>query len=96
MVMATGTKNNARLNFRLRSDLKAVIEAAAAMLGQSVSEFAVSTLVQAARTVIQERSRTDLSNRDRDLFVALLDDAEAEPNKALAGAAARYKKRLGR
>jgi uncharacterized protein (DUF1778 family) len=37
-----------------------------------------------------------LSNRDRDRFIALLDDAGAEPNKALAGAAATYKKRLGR
>jgi uncharacterized protein (DUF1778 family) len=94
--MATGAKNDARLNLRLHPELKAVIEEAAATLGQSVSDFAVSTLVQAARTVIEERSRTELSNRDRDLFVALLDDAEAEPNKALTAAAGRYKKRLGR
>jgi uncharacterized protein (DUF1778 family) len=94
--MATGTRHDARLNFRLRADLKAVVEEAAAALGQSVSDFAVSTLVQAARTVLEERNRTELSNRDRDRFIALLDDAAAGPNKALTGAAARYKKRLGR
>jgi len=46
--------NDARLNFRLSSELKQTIEQAAAVLGQSVSEFAVSTLVEFARKVLQE------------------------------------------
>jgi uncharacterized protein (DUF1778 family) len=75
--------------------LKAVIEEAAAALGQSVSDFAVSTLVQTARTVMRQRSVTELSNRDRDVFIALLDDVNAKPNKALADAAKRYKKHFG-
>ncbi len=92
--MATGARD-ARLNFRLPSDLKEVIEEAAASLGQSVSDFAVSTLVQQARSVIEQQHFTILSNRDRDRFIALLDDAEARPNAALVKAAKRYKKRLG-
>jgi uncharacterized protein (DUF1778 family) len=44
--------------------------------------------------VIQQQHLTELANRDRDVFVALLDDTAARPNKALA-AAARYKKHLG-
>ncbi len=51
--MAGQIRNEARLNFRLPADLKAVIEEAAATLGQSVSDFAISTLVQTARTVLQ-------------------------------------------
>ena len=90
--MATGARD-ARLNFRLPTDLKEVIEEAAATLGQSVSDFAVSTLVRQARTVIEQRNVTVLSNRDR--FIALLDDAEARPNPALLKAAKRYKKQLG-
>ena len=86
---------DARLNVRLPSELKAVIEEAAATLGQSVSDFAVSTLVQTARSVLHQQSVTELSNRDREIFVALLDDAGARPNKALAEAARRYKKHLG-
>jgi hypothetical protein len=39
---------------------------------------------------------TELSNRDRDIFIALLADAEARPNKALAAAARTYKKYAGR
>ncbi len=92
--MATGARD-ARLNFRLPTDLKEVIEEAATTLGQSVSDFAVSTLVRQARTVIEQRNVTVLSNRDRDRFIALLDDAEARPNPALLKAAKRYKKQLG-
>ena len=92
--MATGARD-ARLNFRLPSDLKEVIEEAAASLGQSVSDFAVSTLVQQARSVIEQRNGTTLSDRDRDRFITLLDDAEARPNAALVKAAKRYKRSLG-
>jgi uncharacterized protein (DUF1778 family) len=95
MSAQANTDNDARLNFRLSADLKAVIEEAAAMLGQSVSEFAVSTLVQTARLVLRQQSVTELTNRDRDIFVALLDDADAKPTKALADAARGYKKHLG-
>jgi len=86
----------ARLNFRLSPELKEVIEAAAAHLGQSVSDFAVSTLVQSARGVIHEHDVTTLSNRDRDIFLALLDDADAKPNETLKKAAERYKRHLGK
>lgn len=92
--MATGARDS-RLNFRLPSDLKEVIEEAAASLGQSVSDFAVSTLVQQARSVIEQRNVTVLSNSDRERFIDLLDNADARPNAALTKAAKRYKKHLG-
>lgn len=93
--MPTETQNDARLNFRLSSDLKTIIEEAAAALGQSVSDYAVSTLVRNARAVLQQAQVTNLSNRDRDLFIAMLDDEDAKPNKALSDAAKRYKKQIG-
>ncbi len=93
--MSQRVKSDARINVRLPSELKAVIEAAAAQLGQSLSDYAISTLVQNARSVLQEHNVTILSNRDRDLFVALLDDADVRPNKALREAAKRYKKHFG-
>ncbi|MDG3004907.1 DUF1778 domain-containing protein [Paludisphaera mucosa] len=92
--MATGSRD-ARLNFRLPSDLKEVIEEAAASLGQSVSDFAVGTLVEHARSVVERNHATVLSGRDRDRFMAILDDADARPNAALVKAAERYRKRLG-
>src|SRR5258708_7017289 len=86
----------ARLNFRLPAELKEEIEAAAAYLGQSVSDYALATLVQNARGVIQQHDVTVLSNRDRDIFLALLDDADAKPNRALMEAAAKDKKHFGK
>lgn len=82
-------------DFRLGSDLKRTIEQAAAELGQTVSEFAVSTLVRQAQEVIQESQRTRLLNHDRNRFLAALDDADAPPNEALKSAAKKYRKPLG-
>lgn len=84
----------ARINVRLSGELKQTIEEAAAALGQTVSEFTVSTIVREARQVLQEARVTRLSNRDRDRFLAALDAADAKPNRALRAAARRYKKRL--
>jgi uncharacterized protein (DUF1778 family) len=92
--MATMTKSDARLNFRLPDDLKTIIEEAASQLGQSVSDYAVSTLVRNAREVLQQSNTTELTNRDRDQFLALLDDTEAKPNQALKAVAAKYKKQM--
>jgi uncharacterized protein (DUF1778 family) len=91
--MATESEHDARLNFRLSAELKETIEEAAAQLGQTVSDFAVSTLVTTARQVLQEHQVTRLSQRDRDRFMTLLDDAECRPNKALRAAAKRYRER---
>ena len=92
--MSTTTRNDARLNVRLSSDLKQTIEEAAAALGQTVSEFTISTVVREARHVIQDAQSTRLSNRDRDAFIAALEDTDAKPNDALKKAARRYKKRM--
>lgn len=89
----SGTNQEARLNFRLAPEIKQTIEEAAAQLGQSVSDFAVSTLIQVARRVIREQNTTQLSERDRKRFVAMLDDESTKPNKALTAAAKRYKQR---
>lgn len=87
--------NDARLNFRLPAELKQTIEEAAARLGQSVSDFAVSTLAQTAQHVIESENVTRLTKRDRDIFLALLDDEDARPNQALIAVARRYKKNRG-
>lgn len=86
------TNSDARINVRLSSDLKKLVEEAAVALGQTVSDFTVSTLVREARQVIQDAQFTRLSNRDRDIFLAALDSSDAKPNDALKAAARRYKK----
>lgn len=93
--MATTTRNDARINVRISSELKQTIEEAAAAVGQSVSEFAISTVVREARQILQEAQLTRLSNRDRDRFLEALDAADAKPNAALKAAARRYGKLRG-
>ena len=88
------TANDARINVRLSSDLKQTIEEAAAALGQTVSEFTISTVVREARQVIQDARITQLSNRDRDVFLALLGETNPQPNDALKAAARRYRRRM--
>jgi uncharacterized protein (DUF1778 family) len=89
----SATKSDARINVRLPSELKQTIEEAAAALGQSVSEFAISTVIREARQVLQEAQLTRLSNRDRDRLLAALDAVDARPNAALKAAANRYRQR---
>lgn len=77
--MATTT---ARVEFRLRPESKDLIEQAAGLLGMSLTEFASSRLVQLAQQVVAEHNVARLTNRDRDIFLAML-DADSEPNAAL-------------
>ena len=90
-----GTKNDARLNFRLTSEVKKTIEDAAAEMGQTVSDFAISTLVQSARKILNDQLVTRLSERDRQIFVKMLDDRSTKPNAALVNAVKRYNKQVG-
>lgn len=93
--MAAVTRNDARINVRLSSELKQTIEEAASALGQTVSEFAISTVVREARQVLHDAQITRLSNRDRDNFLKALDSIDAKPNAALKAAARRYGKLRG-
>ena len=93
--MATATRNDARINVRISSELKQTIEEAASALGQTVSEFAISTVVREARQVLQDARITRLSNRDRDDFLKALNAIDAKPNAALKAAARRYGKLRG-
>ena len=82
---------NARLDVRLPNQLKDIIQQAAELNGQSVSDFVVSTLSETARRIVQRETLTVLSDRDREVFLKLL-DADAKPNAALRQAARWYRK----
>lgn len=88
--------NNAGLNVWLPFESKEIIDQAAALLGLSVNDFAIGSLVQAARSVLHQQRVTVLSNRDRDILIALLTDVEARPNEALIEAARKYNQHPGR
>lgn len=84
--------DNAGIDFHLPAELKPMVEQAAALRGQSVSEFALATVADNAQRVVQQYHVTELSDRDRDLLLAVLDDESAQPSDALVASAERYKK----
>lgn len=89
------TAHNARLDVRLAADHKDLIEQAASLLGQSVSAFTVSTLVREAGQVVEQLAALQLSNRDRDTFLAALDNPP-EPSSRLRRAAKHHATRVGK
>ena len=84
-----GATKQARIDVRLSADLKRVLAEAAAYMGQSLSEFVLSTVLRRAQEVQQHQERTVLSARDRARFLAAMD--EALPSRALLRSAERYK-----
>jgi uncharacterized protein (DUF1778 family) len=89
---STGTRlmstitHNTRLDVRLPEEQKKLIEQAAGLLGQSVSSFTVSAAVREAQDVVGRSITIRLSNRDRDAFLAAMDNPPA-PNAKLRKAA---------
>lgn len=87
-------KPKTRLDFRLDTEAKEVITQAAYVTGKSLSEFAVSSLVQSAQEVLEKHQTITFSNRDFDAFLEAI-ESEEEPNDALKRAAERYQQRFG-
>ena len=94
--MATAQHSDARIEFRLPSQWKREIEQAAIIQNRSLTDFATAALTETARKVLAEHAQhehVELSNRDRDRFLAML-DASAAPNEALQAAARKHRQRI--
>ena len=61
-----------RLEARVTSDQKKLLQHAAKLQGRTVTDFIVSSAQEAARRVIEEREVMRLSAQDREAFVASL------------------------
>jgi uncharacterized protein (DUF1778 family) len=59
------------------------------MTGQTLNSFVSSEIVRRANEILEKEEVRRLSNRDRDIFLALL-DADLEPTDAAKEAAARF------
>ena len=89
--MTRAAARRERLDFRIAPEAKTLIERAASTLGQTTTEFAISQLVRDARNVLSQQEITTLSDRDRRVFLSLLDSA-GQPNAALKKAAKTYRR----
>ena len=79
------------VSLRIEGRHKRLIEQAASALGQSVAEFARSSLLRHVRDALQGRQVTTLSDRDREIFLSML-DSNTKPNAALRRASTLFRR----
>ena len=83
-----------RLEARLPAEVKAIIQRAADISGRSLSDFVVSSALEAAEETIRRREVIVLSERDSIAFVEAILNPKG-PNEALRKAARRHRELLG-
>ena len=90
--MQTRKRNSraARLDVRISAKAKERIEQAAVVSNQTVTDFVLTNLLRASEEALQRHEVIQVTNRDRDLFLAAL-GASARPNSALRKAADKYR-----
>lgn len=85
---------NARLEARVPSDQKDFFQRAAALAGQSLSEFVIDSTHKAALKVVQENELIRLSRNEQVAFVSAL-LSPPEPGPRLRKAAKNYRLKSG-
>ena len=80
-----------RLGFRLDVETKDLIERAAYLSRQKVSDFCVAALAETARRTIAEHETLELSDRDREAFFEALINPP-KPSERLVRALAAHKR----
>ena len=83
-----------RLEMRLTSEQKELLERAAAISGQPLTGFALSYLLDQAHAVLERYQKTVLSRRDQEAFLGIL-AADSTPAPALKEALRRNRARRG-
>jgi uncharacterized protein (DUF1778 family) len=91
---ARGRVRGERLEARITTDQKILIERAAALQGRTVTDFVLTSVQEAALRAIEEHRRLELSLRDSQAFVnALLDPQPV--NERLRDTVRRYRRATG-
>ncbi len=96
--MAPTARNAARdqrLDLRIQSELKILIERAAALSGETLSSFVLGSTLRRARKVLREADVINPSDEARDRFLKVLDDNDERQNAALLKAAELHKQNIG-
>jgi uncharacterized protein (DUF1778 family) len=90
----SGRTRAERLEARVTSEQKNLIERAAALQGRTVTDFVLTSVRDAARRAIEEHNQISLSVRDSEAFVdALLNPKPV--NDRLRDTVRRYRERAG-
>jgi uncharacterized protein (DUF1778 family) len=84
----TKTKVN-RIDLRVNSEQKELLEKAASLKGLSLSAYLLSHGLEAAKAELEKHQKLVLSDRDRDLFLSLIVNPP-EPNQSLKDAMKKF------
>jgi uncharacterized protein (DUF1778 family) len=76
----------ARLEARVTVDQKQLMERAAGLRGQNLTEFMISVLADAATQTIKDRELIELTDRDRLIFAEALLNTEPPSERGIADA----------
>lgn len=93
--MPTKQTGSARMDFRLSQQSKELIEQAAALSGQNLSDFATGTLTRQAEDIIERHRIIRMSQQQYDEFASFL-DAPAAAIPAVSDALAERERRKER
>lgn len=82
-------RKNARLDLRLNSQTKELLQKAAHASGLDLTAFTLSAAIEKADEVLARQNSRVLSDRDRNRFLEILE--KDEPNQNLLNAVREYK-----
>ena len=85
------TSEKDRMHFRLDPKIKARVARAAAITGQGLTDFAVSTLSEKADEILARHDTILLTSDEYNFFLKALDD-DRKPSKRSRNAATRYRR----
>jgi uncharacterized protein (DUF1778 family) len=77
-------KNNDRMSLRIASEEKALLMRAAALQHTNLTEFVIRNAVSAARKVIEQNERLELTERDSLHVLELLEEPPTPNEKLMA------------
>lgn len=79
-------RKNARLEARVTEEQKQLMERAAFLRGQNLTEFMVAVLAETSLQIIKDREVIELTDRDRQAFANALLNPPAPSDRAYADA----------
>ncbi len=89
----TNSPTSARLEARVKPEVKALWQKAAELEGRTLTDFVITSVQEAAFKVLERHEKLKLNRDDSEAFVnALLNPPQ--PNESLKAAALRYKKTI--
>jgi uncharacterized protein (DUF1778 family) len=90
----TSKAKDSRIDLRVTQEQKELLERAAALKGVSLSAYTLFYVLPAAKQEVDSHERLVLSNRDRDLFMSVMENPPELKGK-LKSAISKYREKYG-